>query len=152
MKNWLTLTFIVATMSACYNINEKEIIIPEKLLSKNELASIMTEMQIAEASFVVNSEVRFELSMKPNYYDAILIHYDITLDEIRDNINYYQSSHDDMTEIYETILANLSKLESDVEYQIKEMDLAKDSTLMNSDTMTIDTVIIPVDEIIIDNK
>jgi len=57
-----------------------------------------------------------------------------------------------MTEIYETILANLSKLESDVEYQIKEMDLAKDSTLMNSDTMTIDTVIIPVDEIIIDNK
>ncbi|MAZ94163.1 MAG: DUF4296 domain-containing protein [Bacteroidales bacterium] len=152
MKKWLALTFIVITISACYNINDKEIIIPEKLLSKNELATIMTEMQIAEASFVVNSDARHELSMKPNYYDAILIHYDITLDEIRDNINYYQTSHDDMEEIYETVLKNLSKLESDVEYQIKEMDLAKDSTLMHSDTMASDSVIIPVNEIIIDNK
>ncbi len=127
MKNLLYLLIAILALSSCYQINESETKIPEKLLTKEELVDIITEMQITESSFLISEDMKLERSAKPKYYEAILKTYDVSLDDIRDNLNYYQSTPKVMEEIYESVLAKLSQYQSDVDLEIKELERIKDS-------------------------
>lgn len=109
-------------LSSCYNVNKSDSDIPEILLSKSQMIEILTEVQLTEAGFNIKNNRSKANELKPKYYDKILQHYGITLQQLKDNINYYQDSPKIMEEIYESVLANLSKIQSDVILENEEIE------------------------------
>ncbi|MBC8319138.1 MAG: DUF4296 domain-containing protein [Bacteroidetes bacterium] len=120
-KLLFTLTFILL-LSSCYNINKREVVKPEILLSKSQLVEILTEVQITEAGFIINNNRYKANELKPKYYDRILHQYGITLQQLKDNIDYYHDYPEDMEEIYELVLANLSIIQSEVLAEKEEIE------------------------------
>ena len=122
-------------MGSCYNINVREPEVPDNLLPKDSLVEILTEMQLVESSFVVSEDMNLERSVKPKYYEAILKTYNVTLNDIRDNLNYYQAQPKEMEDIYESVLEKLSIYQSEVEIEIVEQERIKDSIKAANDSI-----------------
>lgn len=135
-KLFFVLIFIF-TFSSCYNVNKSEPVVPDILLSKTQMVEILTEVQLAEAGFNVKKNRSKANELKPKYYDRILQHYGITLQQLKDNIDYYNDSPKVMEEIYELVLANLSKIQSDVllEKEELEKEIANDSIIKFTDSI-----------------
>ncbi len=129
----------VFTLSSCYNMNKSESVIPDKIVSKSQLVEILTEVQIAEASFRISKNRSKASKLKPMYYDKILKENGITLQQLKDNMDYYQASPKVMEEIYELVLANLSKIQSEVLLEKEEMEkaIAADSISKLNDSLNL---------------
>jgi hypothetical protein len=142
MRKYIWAMIVMIAMSSCYHVNEEQVKIPNKLLSEKELAEIITEMQITESGFIVANKMKIRKSEKPRYYKAILEKYDVTLDDIRDNMIYYHSQPKVMQGIYETSLENLSKLQNEIEEDIKRQKAFEDSLKLINDSIanTIDSI------------
>lgn len=148
MRKLIYLLIAGLLMSSCYHINEKELEVPENLIHKDTLVEILTEMQLTESSFMVSEDMKLERSMKPKYYEAILKAYKVTLNDIRDNLNYYQSKPKEMEDIYESVLEKLSIYQSKVELEIVEKErirdsikAANDSIAAINDSIIVDTIV-----------
>ncbi len=135
MKNIFLLLIAIASLGSCYNINKPDESVPDPLLTKAELASILTEMHIVEASFVTNSEMRISRSEKPLYYKAILEKYEVSLDNVRDNLIYYQSQPKIMEGIYEDVLEQLSIYQSEIKAEITQKKIIEDSLKIIADSL-----------------
>ena len=110
----LFLLIFLTPFSSCYNVNKNETPPPSKLLSKTEMVKLLTEIQIAEAGFSINKNRKNANNLKPKYYNEILNQNSITLTQFQENIDYYHHLPKVMEEIYELVLENLSKIQSDV--------------------------------------
>lgn len=135
-KSFIALIFAFA-ISSCYHVNKSEPVAPDVLLSKSQMVEILTEVQITESGFTIRENRDKALELKPKYYDRILQQYGITLQQLRDNIDYYHGSPKVMENIYESVLANLSKIESDVIIEKEELEkaIANDSISMLADSL-----------------
>lgn len=141
MRKIIIALSVIFTLNSCYNINESVVQPPDKLLSKEEVVSILTEIQIVEAGFSITENRRDERDLKPQYYQAVLDSHNISLLQLRENVNYYQSSPKVMEEVYETVLANLSKIQSDVKMEVDELQRVQDSLDKLSDSLISDTLL-----------
>jgi len=103
-------------------VNKRDIAIPEKLLSKKQMVEVLTEIQITEAGFSINKNRKSANNLKPQYYTKILEQYDITYQQLKENIDYYHNSPKKFEEIYELVLGNLSKTQNDVIKEKEEFD------------------------------
>jgi len=54
---------------------------------------------------------------KDSVYTQIFRHYGITVTIFKENVNYYNSYPEIMEDIYEEVLANLSRMQSEVEIE-----------------------------------
>ena len=117
--------FVIMSFSSCYNVNKSEVQTPNKLLTKSEMVKVLTEIQIAEAGFSINKYRRNADSLKPEYYSSILNQNSITVKQFKENINYYHHSPKIMEDIYELVLENLSKIQSNVILEKEEFDKQK---------------------------
>jgi len=115
---------IVLILQSCYNINKSESVTPEILLSKSQLVEILTEIQIIEANFRISKNRSKASKLKPTYYDKILKENGITLKQLKDNMDYYHNSPVVMEEIYELVLGNLSKIQSEALIEKEELEKA----------------------------
>ncbi len=86
------------------------------------MVEIMTEVQLIEASFNIKNNRSNADELKPKYYEKILKQYGITIQQLKDNIDYYNNYPKIMEEIYESVLANLSKIQSKVQLEIEEIE------------------------------
>ncbi len=121
MKNIILAAIsVLFTLTSCYNVNEGVTEIPKDLISKEKLTEVLTDIQIVEAGFIISKNRNGVRDLKPQYYTAVLESHNITLVQLRENVNYYQASPKVMEEIYENVLANLSKMQSNVIADIEE--------------------------------
>lgn len=143
MKKLIIALSVIFALNSCYNVNESETTTPEKIIPKEKLINILTDIQIIEAGFTINKNRVFAGELKPKYYQAVLDSNGITLQQLRENINYYQSTPKLMEEIYESVLANLSKIQSEVIIEVKEMERINDSLAKITDSLRTDTIVSP---------
>jgi len=125
---------LLMSFSSCYNVNKSEAQTPSKLLSESEMVIVLTEIQIAEAGFSINKNRKDADSLKPEYYDKILSQYSITLHQFKENVDYYHHSPKEMEKIYEQVLENLSKVQSEVileEEEYKKQKTEDSITIIN---------------------
>ena len=109
-------------ISSCYNVNRDEPIKPDILLSKEQMVEILTEVQLTEAGFHFKYYRNKAKELKPEFYNKILKQYGITLQQFKNNIDYYNYHPKVMKEIYESVLANLSKIQSEVLLEEQEAE------------------------------
>jgi len=141
MKKLIIALSVAFSLNACYNINKSEIIPPEKIIPKQELIEILTDLQLIEAGFTMSENRIYVGKVKPKYYQAVLDKHDLTLGQLRENVNYYQATPKVMEEIYESVLANLSKIQSDVLIKAERLEKLQDSIDNLPDSLKIDTVL-----------
>lgn len=129
--------FIILIFSSCYNINNSKPANPEILLSKSQMVDIITEVQLVEANFTIKKNRISADELKPKYYNKVLQQYGITIEQLKDNIDYYNNYPKIMEEIYESVLANLSKIQSKVLLEIEEIEKKRiaDSIAKVSDSL-----------------
>ena len=137
MKKLFLFFTIVITFNSCYNVNESVPVTPENLISKAKLIDILTDIQLVEAGFSISENRNSKYKLKPAYYDFVLSTHDISLLQLKENINYYQAYPKTMEEIYDGVLANLSKIQSQVLLEKEEIDRIKDSLSVASDSLSL---------------
>ncbi len=113
---------VIFSLTSCYNTNNSKPDEPEIFLSRLQMVEIMTEVQLIEASFNIKNNRSNADELKPKYYEKILKQYGITIQQLKDNIDYYNNYPKIMEEIYESVLANLSKIQSKVQLEIEEIE------------------------------
>ena len=136
----LIIAFIsIFILSSCYHVNESENVVPDVLISKTQMVEILTEIQITEAGFSLNKNRVKAKELKPEYYDKILLQYGITIAQLKENIDYYHESPEVLEDIYDKVLANLSKIESDVLIEKEELEKKRitDSIFMVTDSLNL---------------
>ena len=136
----LIIAFIsIFILSSCYHVNESENVVPDVLISKTQMVEILTEIQITEAGFSLNKNRVKAKELKPEYYDKILLQYGITIAQLKENIDYYHESPEVLEDIYDKVLANLSKIESDVLIEKEELEKKRiaDSISMVTDSLNL---------------
>ena len=137
MKKLFLFFTIVIAFNSCYNVNESVPVTPENLISKTKLIDILTDIQLVEAGFSISENRNSKYKLKPAYYDFVLSTHDISLLQLKENINYYQAYPKTMEEIYDGVLANLSKIQSQVLLEKEEIDRIKDSLSVASDSLSL---------------
>jgi hypothetical protein len=111
------LSFILVT--SCYK-NHKEVSpTPEFLISKQQIVEILTNIQLIEGESVLKrdqlKDVRYTESKNTReVYKA----FGITPNQLVENLDYYQDQPEMMVEIYDEVLANLSKLQAEVKINL----------------------------------
>ncbi len=132
----IAFTFVLM-LSSCYHVNENEPVIPDVLLSGSQMVEILTEIQITEAGFSISKNRINAKELKPEYYDKILQQYGITIQQLKENIDYYHESPKVLEDIYEKVLANLSKIQSDV---LLEKEKIEEKRIADSIQMVTDSI------------
>lgn len=110
----LSITFFLL-LTSCYQENKVETAVPEHLLSKKEMADILTDIHVTEAAITyhrMNKTLTDEMSS--HYYQMIFDEYHISHRILKDNLRYYNTTPEEMEQIMENVLANLSKLQAEV--------------------------------------
>ncbi len=144
MKKLIVACSLLFTITSCYNVNESMQEVPENLITKDKLITVMTDIQLVEAGLAVGENRNFRYDLKPKYYKVVLDTHNISLLQLKQSINYYQASPKVMEEIYDGVLANLSKFQSEVVLEKEEFDRVRDSLAIVNDSIalvnTIDTI------------
>ena len=136
MNKILILLGLTLLFSSCYHINKVEPAVPEKLLSINEMADILSQVQIAEAGFKVVKKKPNHNNFKQDIYNTILSKYNISLVQFKENMDYYQQSPDKMEIIYDKVLEKLRVIQDVVENEIEEQKI-QDSITALHDTIAV---------------
>lgn len=122
MRKILGFVLIAFLFFSCYHENQKEIVVPEKLLSEDELVEVLTDLQLAEGLITYQrlQKISVKKDFKDSVYNLVFENYGLTIPELTSNLNYYNNDPQNMEILYEKVLSNLSKLQSEVEVAAKK--------------------------------
>ncbi len=115
MTRLFPVVFTILFVTSCYHENKPQINIPDTLLSKGEMVSILTDIYVAEGTIAYH-KTKNELTqeMSTRYYKQIFQEHNINHRILKDNLRYYNSTPEIMEDIMEDVLAKLSRLQSEV--------------------------------------
>ena len=117
MVRTLILIFIaIPLLFSCYHENKVEVQKPEVIIEPQVMVDILTDVQVAESIISRNrvASEKTQESYKDSLYQVIFDHYNITASQLRQNIAWYNNEPAEMEDIYEEILAKLSKIQSEI--------------------------------------
>jgi transposase len=118
--------FLLPLFFSCYHENKVDAKVPEHLLSKSEMVSVLTDVQIAEGALTYRRTRRIEQQgFREAAYDKIFSNYGITAKILNENINYYNNDPGQMEEIYEQVLAKLSRMAGEIKEEASHADTIK---------------------------
>lgn len=122
IKNTIFLLSVFFIFSSCYHENKIKVEKPEDLISINIMTEIITDIQLAEGIISHNRGIRVNATKryKDSLYTKVFKNYGISAETFRENINYYHHDPILMEDVYERVLANLSKIQSEVELEAKK--------------------------------
>jgi hypothetical protein len=118
----ISISILFFLICGCYNENKVVAEPPDPLLTEEQMIEILTDIQIAEA-IIANNRVQrtnTEQHYKDSLYQVIFDNYKLTSKEINANIDYYNTDPNQMEKIYEKVLSNLSKRQSEIEEKAKK--------------------------------
>lgn len=114
MWNKIIILLLPLLMLGCYHENVSAPEVPEKLFTKEQMITILTDVHLAEGALNFHRVNRMEYKdYKSAYYSKILEEHQITAVQLKENIDYYNSDPKLMEEIYEVVLSNLVRLETE---------------------------------------
>ena len=115
MTRLFLIVFTILFVASCYHENKPQVDIPETILSKEEMVSILTDIYVAEGTIAYH-KTKKELTqeMSTRYYKQIFQEHNINHRILKDNLRYYNATPEIMEDIMEDVLANLSILQSEV--------------------------------------
>ena len=92
---------------------------PDPFLTEDQLVGVLTDLQLAEA--VINydrlQKITNKRDFKDTIYNLIFKHYNITAEQLSDNLDYYNFDPKNMERLYEEVLSNLSTLQSEIQVE-----------------------------------
>jgi len=135
VTNILFSVFLLFILTSCYHEVEEKVSVPERLLSKDSLVAIITEVQLADGA-VTYKRISHKngINDKEKYYAFIYKKYQITPKLLKENIDYYNIDPEKMIAIYDEVLARLSQLEAKINLELKEQEKVKQDSLNFIDT------------------
>lgn len=114
-KIWLLAIGLIVLSASCYHENQPEVMPPEDLLSRDEMVEVLTDVYIVEGTLYyhrMKKELNEEISSR--YYNQIFEEHHISHRILKDNLRYYNSKPEDMEDIIEDVLSNLSKFQAEI--------------------------------------
>ena len=120
MKRFLIISFLVL-FAACSNVEKAPK--PEQLLSKEEMAIILSDLYIIEGAISSNRSSYIETGVQPSSY--IYDKYDIDSVVFKENLNYYNDRVEDYLFIMDKIQDDLKSLQDSVKVRQERIDKEK---------------------------
>ena len=120
MKRFLIISFLVL-FAACSNVEKAPK--PEQLLSKEEMAIILSDLYIIEVAISSNRSSYIETGVQPSSY--IYDKYDIDSVMFKENLNYYNDRVEDYLFIMDKIQDDLKSLQDSVKVRQERIDKEK---------------------------
>jgi hypothetical protein len=116
IKKTILLFLILPFLFSCYHENKVEVKKPGHFLEREEMVEILTDIQIAEGIISHNRSQRKKTNteFKDSLYQRLFDQYHISAETLKENIAYYNVDPSVMERIYEDVLANLSKVQSEI--------------------------------------
>jgi len=110
---FLTLIF----QFSCTRQIEKEVLLPDDLIPKEEMVNIIVDLRLYDA--IIKTKQR-KAATEVNFYkyylhNSILEKYDITRESFEHSLTYYLYDVEVMDEIYADAITKLSKMKSEAE-------------------------------------
>jgi hypothetical protein len=126
IKHFILFSLILILVS-CYHENKPDVVKPDRFLTKDEMIDILTDIQLSEAIMTnhLQNHAQQEETYKDSLFQVVFDQYDITSRQLRENINYYNLKPKEMEDIYEEVLTNLSKKQSEIRIKAEEIQAAK---------------------------
>ena len=108
------LNITCATLFLVCSCNKKAVEIPKGILTKQELVPVLADMHLAQAAAGLNQfsdTARYNLN---EYSDAIFKLHHISKEKYDSSLSFYSSHPDLLDEIYQEVINELSKKQSEV--------------------------------------
>ncbi|MCF6171917.1 MAG: DUF4296 domain-containing protein [Bacteroidales bacterium] len=124
MRYRFTFLLLVPLLLSCYHENQPEISPPDHLLSEKEMVNILTDVQLAEGAITYRRTRRIEQqNFRESAYKQVFSTYGINAKILNENLNYYNNNPEKMEQVYDKVLAKLSRIQG----QLKEETIRSDS-------------------------
>jgi len=122
MKKIFSFLLLLFLFISCYQEHKEDVRVPDKLMTEEELVNTLTDLQLAEGVLTYQrlQKVGGDKEFKDSIYQVVFEHYGITLEELTENLDYYNSDPQNMELLYDKILTKLSKIQSEVELAAKK--------------------------------
>jgi len=137
IKNFIriSLPIIIFLFSSCYTENKPSAIIPNNLFSETKMIAVMTDVQIVEGALTYKrTKTKNIKNYKEPYYNQIFIEYNITANDLKQNLNYYNSDPELMEKIIDQVLENLNQIQGQLEKKIAEEKIADSIRMIEKKT------------------
>ena len=106
------ISILLLTLFAC---NEEARIIPDNVLSREKMSSIMVDIQLIEATMAVNQLKGDEArETAANNYVSVLQQHNISREEFDESFKYYAKHPELLEQIYDEMLKELSKRQAEI--------------------------------------
>ncbi len=95
----------------------------------------MTDVQIVEGALTYKrTKTKNIKNYKEPYYNQIFIEYNITANDLKQNLNYYNSDPELMEKIIDQVLENLNQTQGQLEKKIAEEKIADSIRMIEKKT------------------
>ena len=116
MKHKILIILIGIFLSSCYNeIDQASQGDFEPKISKEELVNILTDLQLVQAAMKYKENSGQDISkLNLEYHQKIFDKYGVGKEELQKTIDFYKLNIQEYNKIYEKVIENLSKMESEI--------------------------------------
>jgi hypothetical protein len=85
------------------------------------MISVLTDIQVAEGAINFKRRKRIDVKdLKAAYYNQVFLKHNITANDFKQNMDYYNSSPERIEKILEKVLENLNQMQGDLERKISD--------------------------------
>ncbi|AGC76186.1 uncharacterized protein DUF4296 [Nonlabens dokdonensis] len=124
MKQFLIISFLFL-LFACSNVEKAPE--PHELLSKEQMATILSDLYIIEGAISSNRSAYIESGIQPSSY--IYKKYDIDSLTFKENLNYYNDRVEDYLFIMDKIQDDLKSLQDSVRVRQEKINKGEKETI-----------------------
>ncbi len=121
MKIRFIVLFIAVVLFQNSCVSDKQQIKPDNLISHETLIPMLVDIHIADAMLLKGHiKMKADTSRKISMYNSIFMKYKVTRKQFDESIAYYTGNPLEMEIIYDKVLEEFSKKESEVEKELKK--------------------------------
>ena len=115
MSRYYPVLLISLLVAACYHKAPEPIFDMAKVLPQDTMVVVLTELQLAEGAVNIKTrQGKLAAEYARSFSDQVLEKHGISTDVFNESMRYYSFYVEKMDKIYEQVIINLSKLESEV--------------------------------------
>jgi len=118
-KQYYFALFLIVILFSCKPENQQ--LKPDKLIPHEKMIPLLVDIHIADAVLTKGHyKVKADTSRKLSLYNSIFLKYKITRKQFDESIAYYTGNPLEMEDIYDKVLEEFSKKESEVDKELKK--------------------------------